>query len=75
VVLDAFSRRVVGWAMETYLRTELVLKALDMALEQRQPAGVIHHSRPGQPIYLDRFRQMLLRGGRATLNGISRRLL
>src|ERR1019366_2205014 len=44
VVLDVFSRRIVGWAMETYLRTELVLKALDMALGQRRPSGVIHHS-------------------------------
>jgi putative transposase len=47
VVLDAFSRRIVGWAMETYLRTELVLKALDMALGQRRPASVIHHSDQG----------------------------
>ena len=47
VVLDAFSRKIVGWAMETYLRTELVLKALDMALGQRRPAGVIHHSDQG----------------------------
>ncbi len=47
VVLDVFSRRIVGWAMETYLRTELVLKALDMALEQRHALGVIHHSDQG----------------------------
>jgi putative transposase len=47
VVLDVFSRRIVGWAMETHLRTELVLKALDMALGQRRPAGVIHHSDQG----------------------------
>jgi putative transposase len=47
VVLDAFSRKIVGWAMETHLRTELVLKALDMALGQRRPAGVIHHSDQG----------------------------
>lgn len=47
VVLDVFSRRIVGWAMETYLRTELVLKALDMALGQRRPADVIHHSDQG----------------------------
>lgn len=47
VVLDAFSRRIVGWAMETYLRTELVLSALDMALGQRRAAGVIHHSDQG----------------------------
>jgi putative transposase len=47
VVLDAFSRRIVGWAMATHLRTELVLDALNMALGQRQPTGVIHHSDQG----------------------------
>ena len=47
VVLDVFSRRIVGWAMETSLRTELVLKALDMALGQRRPGEVIHHSDQG----------------------------
>ena len=47
VVLDACSRKIVGWAMETHLRTELVLKALEMALAQRRPAGVIHHSDQG----------------------------
>ena len=47
VVLDVFSRRIVGWAMETYLRTELVLQALNMALGQRRPGGVIHHSDHG----------------------------
>ena len=47
VVLDAWSRRVVGWAMQLHLRTELVLAALDMALAQRQPMGVIHHSDHG----------------------------
>jgi putative transposase len=47
VVLDAFSRRVVGWAMASHLRTSLVLAALDMALWQRRPNGVIHHSDQG----------------------------
>ena len=47
VVLDAWSRRVVGWAMATHLRTELVLDALDMALWQRRPEAVIHHSDQG----------------------------
>jgi putative transposase len=47
VVLDAWSRRVIGWAMATHLRTELVLAALDMALEQRRPQRVIHHSDHG----------------------------
>lgn len=47
VVLDAWSRRVVGWAMATHLRTELVLAALEMAVRQRQPRSVIHHSDQG----------------------------
>lgn len=47
VVVDAWSRRVVGWAMACHLRTELVLGALNMALRQRRPAGVIHHSDQG----------------------------
>lgn len=47
VVLDVWSRRVIGWAMETHLRTELVLTALDMAIDQRRPQGVIHHSDQG----------------------------
>jgi putative transposase len=47
VVLDAWSRRIVGWAMATHLRTELVLDALNMALAQRSPAAVIHHSDQG----------------------------
>jgi putative transposase len=47
VVLDAFSRRIVGWAMATHLRTELVLEALNMAIGQRRPAAVIHHSDHG----------------------------
>jgi putative transposase len=47
VVIDAFSRRVVGWAMANHLRTELVLVALEMAIHQRKPLGVIHHSDQG----------------------------
>src|SRR5271155_3441260 len=47
VVLDTFSRRIVGWAMATHLRTELVLEALNMALGQRRPTAVIHHSDQG----------------------------
>jgi len=47
VVLDAWSRRVVGWAMASHLRTELVLAALDMAVAQRRPLAVIHHSDQG----------------------------
>ena len=47
VVLDAWSRRIVGWAMATHLRTELVLEAFNMATWQRRPAQVIHHSDQG----------------------------
>ena len=47
IVLDVFSRRIVGWRMATHLRTELVAGALDMALWQRRPADVIHHSDQG----------------------------
>ncbi len=47
VVVDAWSRRVVGWSMATHLRTELVLEALNMALGQRRPREVIHHSDQG----------------------------
>jgi putative transposase len=47
IVLDAWSRRIVGWAMATHLRTELVLEALNMAFTQRRPAEVIHHSDQG----------------------------
>lgn len=47
VVLDAWSRRVVGWSMAQHLRTELVLEALNMALWQRRPSEVIHHSDQG----------------------------
>lgn len=47
VVLDVFSRRIVGWAMANHLRTELILEALDMALFRRRPQDVIHHSDQG----------------------------
>jgi putative transposase len=47
IVLDAFSRKVVGWAMATHLKTELVLDALEMALAQRRPGDVIHNSDHG----------------------------
>jgi putative transposase len=47
-ILDACSRRVVGWSLADHLRTELALDALDMALDRRRPApGLIHHSDRG----------------------------
>jgi len=64
VILDGFSRRVVGWAMADHLRTELVLAALQLALQRRRPAaGLIHHSdRGGQSTSLA-FGQRLLAAG------------
>jgi len=47
IVLDAFSRRIVGWAMSEALRTELMLSALERAYAQRAPRAVIHHSDHG----------------------------
>jgi putative transposase len=48
VVLDAFSRRVIGWALGRTLEAGLALSALSMALRQRQPApGLVHHSDRG----------------------------
>jgi putative transposase len=48
VIIDAWSRRVVGWSMANHLRTELVLDALEMALWNRRPgAGLVHHADHG----------------------------
>jgi transposase InsO family protein len=50
VLLDAFSRRVIGWAMASHLRASLALRALKMALSSRTvpPAGgLVHHSDRG----------------------------
>ncbi len=63
VVLDAFSRRVVGWAMAKHLKTQLVLDALDMALWNRQPDAVIHHSDQGSQYTSYAFGQRCARMG------------
>jgi putative transposase len=49
IVLDAFSRRVIGWAMQTHLLTSLAIEALDMAIEVRRPVPgtLVHHSDRG----------------------------
>jgi transposase InsO family protein len=49
VILDAFSRRVIGWAMEDHLRASLALDALEIALATREaiPGGLVHHSDRG----------------------------
>ena len=47
VVLDAWSRRIVGWAFSSDLKTRVVIDALDMALAARKPDNVVHHSDRG----------------------------
>ena len=47
IVLDVWSRRIVGWAIGEQMTSDLVLAALNMALQQRKPKGVIHHSDQG----------------------------
>ncbi len=49
MVIDAFSRKVVGWSMGEQMTAELVLGALNMALHTRRPETVIHHSDQGNP--------------------------
>ena len=56
--LDAYSRRVVGWSMANHLRAELVVAALEMALQHRRPAaGVIHHSDHGSQYTAQTFQE------------------
>ena len=47
IVLDVFSRRIVGWSMATTLHAKLVVDALNMAVAVRKPHAVIHHSDQG----------------------------
>ena len=63
VVLDVHTRRVVGWAMANHLRTQLVLDALNMALWQRRPDNVIHHSDQGSQYTSIAFGQRCKRAG------------
>ncbi len=75
IVLDACSRRIVGWSMASHLRAELVLAALDMALQHRRPAaGVIHHSDhgPWQPIHGSRVPAAVSPGRYPLLHGLRR---
>jgi transposase InsO family protein len=60
VVLDLFSRRVVGWAMSEHIDTQLVLCGLQMALEGRQPPqGLLHHSDRGSQYASALYQQAL----------------
>jgi transposase InsO family protein len=64
VVIDVYSRKVIGWSFADHLRAELVIKALEMALWNRRPgAGVIHHSDHGSQYTSLTFRQCLEKAG------------
>jgi putative transposase len=64
VVMDLHSRRVVGWAVADHLRTELPLRALDMAIERRRPSGgLIHHSDHGPQFTSEAFADRTARAG------------
>jgi len=58
VMLDAFSRREIGWALDRTLEASLAIEALQMALRRRRPApGLVHHSDSGRAVRLDRLHQ------------------
>jgi transposase InsO family protein len=64
VILDLFSRRVVGWAVRRTLQTDLVTAALHLALGRRQPApGLVHHSDRGVQYASDAYQRLLTRHG------------
>ncbi len=64
VVLDLFSRRIVGWAMGATLESSLVLSALEMALRSRQPAaGLLCHSDRGSQYASTQYQQLLKETG------------
>src|SRR5215472_806603 len=60
VVIDLFTRKVVGWAMREHMRAELTIAALTMAIQrQRPPAGLIHHSDRGSQYAAGDYRDIL----------------
>ena len=64
VILDLFSRRVIGWALSERLERGLALDALAMALKQRQPSsGLLHHSDRGSQYASHEYQQLLARYG------------
>ncbi len=64
VVMDLFSRRIVGWSMSRWINRHLVMDALTMAIGSRRPEGVlIHHSDRGSQYTSDDFRDELLKHG------------
>jgi transposase InsO family protein len=72
VVLDLYSRRIVGWAMSTRMTTELTLNALRMAIRLRQPgSGLIHHSDQGSQYTDHRYQaELKAHGIVVSMNGV-----
>ena len=75
IVLDVFSRRVVGWAMASHLRTELVLARSTWRSCNVGPREVIHHSDQGTQYTSIAFGNALPGNGRASVDGIGGRFL
>jgi putative transposase len=64
VILDLFSRRVVGWSLSERLERKLALDALGMALAERQPSsGMLHHSDRGSQYASQEYQQLLAHHG------------
>jgi putative transposase len=64
VVMDLYSRRIVGWSMSRWISRRLVLAALRMAIDAREPKGkLIHHSDRGSQYTSDDFRDELAKHG------------
>jgi transposase InsO family protein len=63
-VMDLCSRRIVGWSMDSHMRTSLVTHALEMALRRhRPPAGLVHHSDQGSQYASADYQALLTRNG------------
>jgi putative transposase len=71
-ILDLYSRRIVGWAMDRHIREELTIRALKMALEQREPApGILHHSDQGGQYTGRKYQALLAKYGFVvSMNGV-----
>ena len=60
VILDLFTRKLVGWAMREHMRAELTMAALTMAIQRRRPGpGLIHHSDRGSQYAAGDYRKIL----------------
>ena len=64
VVMDLYSRRIVGWSMSRWMSRRIVLAALRMAIDAREPEGaLVHHSDRGSQYTSDDFRDELAKHG------------